>query len=128
MFSLLKIAAILVLIGAAFLTPHSTAVPKASDHLPVSFARFGVAMTACLMAYNGWSYVSFVAGEVRDPQRNLLRSLAIGMAAVALLYVLTNAAYLKVMTVLPVAFTEGVGGVLAMRPIGSMCGTFIACT
>src|SRR5439155_13067066 len=98
-FTLLKIAAILVLIGAAFLTPHSTAVPKASDHLPVSFARFGVAMTACLMAYNGWSYVSFVAGEVREPQRNLLRAMAIGMAAVMVLYVLANLAYLRVMTI-----------------------------
>ena len=38
-------------------------------------------MTACLMAYNGWSYVSFVAGEVKDPQRNLPRSLALGMVA-----------------------------------------------
>src|SRR5439155_10224463 len=85
-------------------------------------------MTACLMAYNGWSYVSFVAGEVRDPQRNLLRSLAIGMAAVALLYVLTNAAYLKVMTVPQIASTERVGADLAMRTIGSMGGTFIALT
>ena len=40
-------------------------------------------MAACLMAYNGWSYVSFVAGEVRDPQKNLLRSLVLGMTAVA---------------------------------------------
>src|SRR5205814_736827 len=46
-FTLLKIAALLVLIGAAFLTPHYTAVAKAPDHLPVSFARFGVAMPAC---------------------------------------------------------------------------------
>ena len=30
------------------------------------FDHFGVAMAACLMAYNGWSYVSFVAGEVRE--------------------------------------------------------------
>ena len=28
-------------------------------------------MAACLMAYNGWSYVSFVAGEVKNPERNL---------------------------------------------------------
>ena len=61
------------------------------------------------MAYNGWSYVSFVAGEVRDPQRNLLRSLAIGMAVVAALYVLANVAYLKVMTIPQIASTERVG-------------------
>ena len=127
-FTLLKIAAILVLIGAAFLTPHSTAVPKASDHLPVSFARFGVAMTACLMAYNGWSYVSFVAGEVRDPQRNLLRAMAIGMAAVMVLYVLANLAYLRVMTIPEIASTERVGADVATRTMGSMGGTFVSLT
>ena len=67
------------------------------------FAHFGVAMAACLMAYNGWSYVSFVAGEVKDPERNLLRSLVIGMAVVAVLYVLANLAYLKVMTIPEIA-------------------------
>ena len=55
------------------------------------------------MAYNGWSYVSFVAGEVRDPERNLLRSLVIGMAAVAVLYISANLAYLKVMTIAQIA-------------------------
>ena len=52
-------------------------------------------MAACLMAYNGWSYVSFVAGEVRDPGRNVLRSLVLGMAAVAVLYISANVAYLR---------------------------------
>ena len=49
-------------------------------------------MSACLMAYNGWSYVSFVAGEVRNPERNLFRALIGGMATVAALYIVANAA------------------------------------
>jgi basic amino acid/polyamine antiporter, APA family len=127
-FTYLKIGALLVLIGAAFLSPHSAPAASASAPPAFSLASFGMAMTACLMAYNGWSYVSFVAGEVRDPQRNLLRSLAIGMAAVAVLYVLTNAAYLKVMSISQIASTERVGADLAMRTIGSMGGTFVALT
>jgi amino acid transporter len=51
-------------------------------------------MAACLMAYNGWSYVSFVAGEVRDPQRNLPRALVLGTAIVAVLYLGANLVYL----------------------------------
>ena len=78
-FTGLKIAGLLVLIGAGLGSTH-TAAPAAT---PPSAMHFGVAMAACLMAYNGWSYVSFVAGEVRDPQKNLLRSLVLGMAAVA---------------------------------------------
>ena len=127
-FTYLKIGALLVLIGAAFLSPYTASAAGTSDSPPVSLAHFGVAMAACLMAYNGWSYVSFVAGEVRDPQRNLLRSLVIGMVAVAVLYVLVNVAYLKVMTIPQIASTERVGADLAMRTMGSMGGTFISLT
>ena len=100
-----------ILIGAAFFSrqyrPRRRHVPSPGQ---AGFAHFGVAMAACLMAYNGWSYVSFVAGEVRDPERNLLRSLVIGMAAVAVLYVSANLAYLKVMTIPEIAAAERVGG------------------
>jgi APA family basic amino acid/polyamine antiporter len=83
-------------------------------------------MTACLWAYNGWSYVSFVAGEVRHPERNLLRSLLAGMAAVMLLYVLANVSYLKVLTIPEIASAERVGADLAIRTIGPAGGTFVS--
>lgn len=128
-FTSLKILGLLVLIGAAFLAPHSAAsaaaVPTAP---PFSLAHFGVAMSACLMAYNGWSYVSFVAGEVTHPQRNLLRSLAIGMTAVAFLYIFANVAYMRVMTIPQIAATERVGADVATRTMGSIGGAFVSLT
>jgi APA family basic amino acid/polyamine antiporter len=125
-FTGLKIAGLAVLIGAAFLAPHSA---RAADaHPPISLPSFGVAMAACLMAYNGWSYVSFIAGEVKDPQRNLLRALLIGMATVAALYIFANAAYLRVMSIPEIASTERVGADLAMRTLGSIGGTFVSIT
>jgi basic amino acid/polyamine antiporter, APA family len=127
-FTCLKIVALLVLIGAAFLAPHSASAAASSGHPTVSFAGFGVGMAACLMAYNGWSYVSFVAGEVRDPQRNLLRAMVIGMAAVMVLYVSTNLAYLEVMTIPEIAATARVGADLATRTMGSIGGTFVSLT
>jgi APA family basic amino acid/polyamine antiporter len=123
-FTFLKIAALLVLIGAAILSPHSAAAAPAAA--PVSSANFGVAMAACLMAYNGWSYVSFVAGEVRDPGRSLPRSLLLGMTAVAALYIGANVAYLKVMTVAEIAASERVGAELANRTMGPIGGTFVS--
>ena len=81
-FTALKMAALLILIGAAFSAGARSGRPRVRRPEHGAGAHFGVAMAACLMAYNGWSYVSFVAGEVRDPERNLLRSLVIGMAAV----------------------------------------------
>jgi APA family basic amino acid/polyamine antiporter len=126
-FTFLKIAALLILIAAAML-PRSAAPQPLLDSaaLPVSITRFGAAMAACLMAYNGWSYVSFVAGEVKDPRRNLLRALVIGMAAVSALYVFANVAYLKVMTVPEIAASERVGADLATRTLGPLGATFVS--
>jgi basic amino acid/polyamine antiporter, APA family len=125
-FTVLKIVGLIMLITAATLgrsaTPHlNTVRPQ-----PFSLAHFGVAMAACLMAYNGWSYVSFIAGEVKDPKRNLLRSLVIGMAVVATLYVLANVAYMKVMTISEIAATERVAADVATRIMGAVGGTFVS--
>ena len=65
-------------------------------------------------------------GEVRDPERNLLRSLVIGMLTVAVLYVSANLAYLKVMTIPEIAATERVGADVATRTMGSIGGTFVS--
>jgi APA family basic amino acid/polyamine antiporter len=125
-FTGLKIAGLVALIAAAFLAPKSSAAAVANQ--PVSAANFGVAMAACLMAYNGWSYVNFVAGEVKDPQRNLMRSLILGMIAVGALYISANAAYLRVMTIPEIAATERVGADVAMRTLGSWGGRFVSAT
>src|SRR4029077_18321388 len=71
-FTGLKVAALAILIGAVFVSGRAV---TGGDPAPEQGAggHFGVAMAAILMAYNGWSYVSFVAGELRDPERNLLR-------------------------------------------------------
>jgi basic amino acid/polyamine antiporter, APA family len=127
-FTSLKIAGLLVLIGAAFLAPQPSAAARAPAHLPLTFGHFSVALAACLMVYNGWSYVSFVAGEVRNPQRNLLRALVIGMAAIIVLYVFANLAYLRVMTIPEIASTDRVGADLATRTMGSIGGTFVSLT
>jgi len=123
-FTGLKILALVILIGAALVSPQSAA--SASPHSPVTAANFGVAMAACLMAYNGWSYVSFVAGEVRDPRRNLLRALVLGMAVVGFLYVFANVAYLKVMSIPEIVASERVGADLATRTMGPIGGTFLS--
>jgi len=125
-FTSLKIAGLLLLIGAAVFARH---VRSAGSPLPdgrgsagggsvLSYSGIGYALTACLMAYNGWSYVSFVAGEIKNPQRNLPRAMALGMAGVIALYVAANVAYLNVMTVPEIAATERVGAAVAARTLG----------
>ena len=127
-FTALKIAGLAILIGSAFLIPRAAAPPAAAITAPFSLASFGVAMSACLMAYNGWSYVSFVAGEVKEPQRNLLRALSLGMALVGVLYLSANAAYLRILTIPEIAASQRVGADLAIRTMGPLGGTFISLT
>lgn len=71
---------------------------------PAGFAAaFGAAMVGALFSSDAWATVTFTAAEVRNPQRDLPRALAVGTGAVILLYVLTNVAYL---CELPVATTH----------------------
>jgi APA family basic amino acid/polyamine antiporter len=127
-FTFLKIAGLVLLIGSAFLTPQvAHPVPLAAQS-EFSLGHFGTAMIACLMAYNGWTYVNFIAGEVKEPQRNLPRALGAGMAAVVALYLLANLAYLKVMAVPQIAATERVGAALAQLTLGSIGATIVSVT
>ncbi len=56
-------------------------------------AGFGAAMLGALWAYDGWQNVAPLAGEIRDPQRNLPRAFVGGTVVVAALYLFVNAAY-----------------------------------
>jgi APA family basic amino acid/polyamine antiporter len=64
----------------------------------VGIAGFGAAMLGALWAYDGWNNLTLVAGEVKNPQRNIPLALITGMATVALLYILANLAYFYVLT------------------------------
>jgi APA family basic amino acid/polyamine antiporter len=66
-------------------------------------AGFGAAMLGALWAYDGWNNVAPLAGEIRDPQRNLPRAFIGGTLLVAALYLFVNAAYYYVLTPLEIA-------------------------
>jgi APA family basic amino acid/polyamine antiporter len=122
-FTWLKVAALAILIAAAFHHGHRDA---GAFSPPAPGSAFGAALAACLMAYNGWSYVSFVAGEVRDPQRNLLRAILVGMTAVTALYLCANLAYLNVMSIPEIAASERVGADVATRTMGGIGAGFVS--
>jgi APA family basic amino acid/polyamine antiporter len=85
---LLKIGAIAVLVGAGLLfAPAAAAHVEARSLGSVStVAAIGAAMTPVMFSYGGWQTSSFVAGEMRNPQRDLGRGLLFGVAGVILLY------------------------------------------
>jgi APA family basic amino acid/polyamine antiporter len=66
-------------------------------------AGFGAAMLGALWAYDGWQNVAPLAGEIRDPQRNLPRAFVGGTLVVVALYLFVNTAYYFTLTPLEVA-------------------------
>ncbi len=76
-------------------------------------AGFGAAMLGALWAYDGWTNVTIVAGEVKRPQRNLPLALIGGMLIIAVLYVFANVAYLFVLSPLAVASVASASSVAA---------------
>ncbi|WP_294122407.1 amino acid permease [Sphingomonas sp.] len=85
----LKIAAIalLVLAGLWFAPANPDYVSPPLSHSSVGMiAAIGAAMTPVMFAYGGWQTASFVAAEMRDPRRDLVRALLWGVAGVVILY------------------------------------------
>lgn len=62
-----------------------------------SLGQFGFAMIFVLLAFGGWNEAAYLAGEVRDSARSMMRILVLGVLAVTALYVLVNLAYLAVL-------------------------------
>lgn len=69
-----------------------------------SFGALAAAMVGAILTSDAWYNITFIAGEVKNPKRNVGLSLFLGTAIVCLLYILTNLMYLAV---LPLGITEG---------------------
>jgi APA family basic amino acid/polyamine antiporter len=87
---------------------------------------FGIALIACLLAYDGWVQLSFVAGEIRNPQRNMLFALAFGSIACIAIYLLANMAYLHVLPIPEIAGSDHVGATVAERALGAGGGRLVS--
>ena len=97
----LKFAAIVgfVLLGLAIGKGSWSHLSSASSipagpQSPSLLAGIGVALIAVFWAYDGWVYITWVSGEVKDPQRNIPRALVSGLLLVGAIYLVINAVYL----------------------------------
>lgn len=96
--TLVKIAAILgfVILGMAVGHgdwSHFTSPAVRTSHTPM-MAQFLVSLLWVMVGYSGWNAATYVAGEVKDPERSLPRALAIGTVAVAVLYLGLNVTFI----------------------------------
>lgn len=96
-FTVLKVALIVVLIGSAYWLGQAQSVsylPRSGDAALIAQPAFAISLVYVLYAYAGWNAAAYIAGELRQPQRTLPLALLGGTAIVTVLYVLLNAAFL----------------------------------
>lgn len=121
----LKIAGMLLLIASAFLSPVNQWASTPAVPLP-TLPALGSALIAILLTYDGWMTLGLLAGEVRDPERNLPRGITLGIGLCLVLYAIINFAYLKVLTVPETAAAERVAAQAATATLGPIGGKVIA--
>lgn len=93
------------------------------------FAGFAAAMLGALWAYDGWNNITFLAGEVKNPERNLPLGLIISMFLVMALYLLVNLGYYHVLTPTEVASVSAklsVAAEVVRRLLGAIALTLMA--
>lgn len=97
-FTFLKAGAVVGLIAGSLLSQKGDlshlSQTGAAMAVPALLTAFGAAMIQALWAYDGWNNLSFTAGEMKEPQKNIPLALLLGTGAVMLLYVAVNVAYM----------------------------------
>jgi basic amino acid/polyamine antiporter, APA family len=107
-FTLLKVATILGIVAVGFASGGGSWANFSTEFVGAKggVAGFFAALVAALWAYDGWNDLNMVAGEIRNPQRNIPLSLIWGVATVGMLYILVNAAVQYVLPAAAVAASE----------------------
>jgi amino acid transporter len=119
-----KLAALLLLISLAFFAPAAPSSPP----VDVPISAFAAALATCFFCYEGWSYAGFVAGEMRNPARDLPRCFAVSFLFVLALYLMVNLAYLHVLTIPQIQASSQAGADVAIRVLGPLGGKLLAVT
>jgi amino acid transporter len=94
-----KVAALIsiVLLGI-FSQSHETTPHASNTSSSFSWAAFGLAMVFILYTYGGWNEAAFIAGEVKDARRNMVKAIIISMLTLIAIYMLVNYAYLRLLS------------------------------
>jgi APA family basic amino acid/polyamine antiporter len=133
LFTFLKVAGLAGLVLLAVILrpgPEGTLVqhftPFWPDHWrPGMLGTIGVAMISVLFAYEGWHFVGFVAGEIREPEKTVPRAIFLGVAIVMTVYLAANAAYIYVLSPIGIAASDRVAADAASAMIGPLGGALI---
>jgi APA family basic amino acid/polyamine antiporter len=131
----LKMGALATLIATAFLLPGGSAANFQPLWPPGAggggggggwIGSFGVAMVAVLWAYDGWIETTYVGSEIKDPGKNLPRSIILSTLIVIAFYVLASVAYSYVLSPARMAGSTLVASDAAQVTLGAVGAGFVA--
>jgi basic amino acid/polyamine antiporter, APA family len=103
-------------------------VPVVPPEVVSPLAAFGIAMIFVLWTNDAWYCVTWIAGEMKQPQRDLPRALLIGISLLTLIYVVVNLAYLYALPIAELKGVSRVGERAAAALVGVNGARFVALT
>ena len=89
-------------------------------------SAFGVALIAVFWAYDGWIYITWVSGEVKNPQRNIPQGMLLGVIAVGLIYVAMNMTYVYALPITEIAKHETIAHAAATALFSPAAATWLS--
>jgi len=96
-FTIIKIGTIFVFIVLGFTIGRVSPIDFSINPMNFSFGQlltgFGIVMVAVFWTFDGWNNVNFIAGEIKNPKRNLPYALIMGTLLISILYLLVNMVY-----------------------------------
>lgn len=124
-FTGLKIVGILIIIACGFIygsTSHSFSTASAVTAGKGTLSSFGVALVGVLFSYGGWQHASFLAGETKNPKRNVPIAMVTGALVVILIYLLVNVSYMLLLPIDKIAVSQKVAAeaTSTVLPFGGM--------
>jgi basic amino acid/polyamine antiporter, APA family len=123
-FTGLKLAGILIIIACGLILgsrTHSFNNPGIITGTG-TLSNFGVALVGVLFSYGGWQHASFLAGETKNPKRNVPIAMISGALVVIILYLLVNVSYMLLLPIGKVAVSQKVAAeaTSTVLPFGAM--------
>jgi basic amino acid/polyamine antiporter, APA family len=111
---------------AARVDPSFT--PVVPPDLARPAASFGIAMIAVLWTYEAWYFVTYAAGEIKDPRRNVPLALTVGILSITTVYLVVNVAYVHALSLEEMSGVSRIAERAAAALVGPWGATFVAMT
>lgn len=125
-----KIAGLAVLPLLAIAAHRTTpaVLPVMPEAFPRPLASFGIAMIAVLWTYEAWYFITYAAGEIENPKRNVPKALAYGVALLTLVYLSVNVAYFFALPLEEIRGVTRIAEKAAVAMVGLRGADFVAAT